>query len=346
MSLVERSSVGGGNFWGLVQQKGPWKTTRHDVANAKASMKQDKVSGGGVGEGGTTHAGHGNYKQVMNPVAINGREAPPQPSSLAMRSVVLQEVNHYRKKAVAGFLPQYDTLGERSATEVGGHKAGGMGAGVVQSEADYQMMPSTPIEMPSAPFLTEQRLEQEQVKEEEGIRMIPTHTFDKKGVVRTPKQKVTMKPYQKVDQKEINKNVEKAKALMAKREQEKSFGAPSGLPKRSMESQGGKAEKKVKITVIKPTKRKTETGGEGPRKKVNTMDKPVFKNTLKRKAETGGAGARKKGKVSKLQITTTGLPAPVQRFQEGAGKREEASLPKKSDKLPLPTKRQTALKKK
>lgn len=333
MSLVERSSVGGGNFWGLVQQKGPWKTTRHDVANAKASMKQDKVSGGGVGEGGTSHAGHGNYKQVMTPVGITGREAPPQPSSLAMRSVVLKESNHYRKKAIAGFLPQYDTLGERSATEVGGHKAGGMGAGFVESEPDYQMMPSTPLEMPSAPFLTEQRLQEEQVKEEEGIRMMPYHSNDKKGVVRTPKQKVTMKPYQRVDQKEINKNVEKARALMAKREQEKSFGAPSGLSKRPMESQGGKGEKKVKITVIKPTKRKTETGGEGPRKKVNTMDKPVF-NALKRKPETGGAGPRKKGKVSKLQITTTGLPPPVQRFQEGAGKRESKSLPKMSDKLP------------
>jgi len=49
MSLVERSSVGGGNFWGLVQQKGPWKTTKNDVENARASMKQDKVFGGGIG---------------------------------------------------------------------------------------------------------------------------------------------------------------------------------------------------------------------------------------------------------------------------------------------------------
>jgi hypothetical protein len=345
MSLVERSSVGGGNFWGLVQQKGPWKTTRHDIANARASMKQDKVSGGGIGEGGTLHAGNGNYKQVINPVAITGRDAPPKPSSLGMRSIVLKESNHYRKKAVAGFLPQYDTLGERSATEVGGHKAGGTGAGVIKSELDYEMMPSTPLEVSSAPFLTEHRLEEEQVKEEEGIRMVPIHTFDKKGVVRTPKQKVTMKPYERVQPKEINKNVEKARALMAKREQEKVFAKPSGLPKRQAETQGGKGKKAntkntPSITYIKPIKRKTETGGEGPRKKGNTADKPVF-NPLKRKADTGGVGARKKTK-SKLQISTTGLPPPVQRFQGGAGRREDFSLPKKNDKLPFPTARQVS----
>jgi len=222
MSLVERSSVGGGNFWGLVQQKGPWKTTRHDVANARASMKQDKVYGGGIGEGCTIHAGHGNYKQVINPAAVEGRDAPPKPSSLASRSVVLKESNHYRKKAIAGFLPQYDTLGERSATEVGGHKAGGMGAGVIETEPDYQMMPSTPMEIPSASFLTEHRLEEEQIEEEKGIRMTPIHYGDKKGVVRKPTQKVRMKPYKRVEPKE-SKNVEKVKALMAKREQEKLF---------------------------------------------------------------------------------------------------------------------------
>lgn len=317
MSLVERSSIGGGNFWGLVQQKGPWKTVKNDVQNAKASMIQQKVSGGGVGEGGTIHAGHGNYKQVLNPNTVSGRNAPPaKPSSLGARSVVLKESNHYRKKAVAGMLPRYDTLGERSATEVGGHKAGGMGP-VAPSESDEEMMmPETSVSIPSAPFLTEHRLAEEQVKEETGIRMTPTHTFDKKGVVRTPKQKVTMKPYEKVVPKEKRNFVEEARALMAKKEKP--------------------LEEKMKIPIIsiKPMKRKTETGEAGPRKKQSTKQVPVF-NPLKRKPETGGAGPRKKSKAApQLKITTTNLPPPTQRFQSGAGKKESKSVPKKSDVLP------------
>jgi hypothetical protein len=112
----------------------------------------------------------------------------------------------------------------------------------------------------------------------------------------------------------------------------KSFGVPSGLPKR-----------------------KAETGGAGPRKKTNTKEVPVFDRTKsfglpsglpKRKAETGGAGSRKNFAKQKLQITTTGLPPPVQRFQGGVGKKQKKSTPKKFDRLPVPTTRQIALKKK
>jgi hypothetical protein len=366
---VERSSVGGGNFWGLVQQKGPWKTTKMDLQNSRSSMKQDKVSGGGIGEGGTSHAGHGNYKQFINPGVISGRDAPPPPSKLAMRSVVTIEVNHYRKKAVAGMLPIYTTLGEHSAAEAGGQKAGGMGAPLttliplhqttVEQEEDVQMMPSTPIEMPSASFLTEHRLEEEQVKEEVGIRALPSHPLEFKapGVIRKPRQKVTMKPYAKVSPK--LSNVEKARALMAKREKEKEGPVTTAVVK-------SKAPMKPVGQMIKPIKRKPETNGNGSRKKTNTKNVPVFNplkrkaetggegsrkktaipivNPLKRKAETGGAGPRKKVAKPKLQVTTTGLPPPVQRF--GAGKKEEDSKPKKFDRLPLPTKRQIALKKK
>jgi len=242
------------------------------------------------------------------------------------------------------------------------------------------MMPSSPVEMPSAPFLTEHRLD-EKVKKEEGIRALPSHFEKKKGVVRTPKQKVTMKPYDQVFPKKSN--VEKVRELMAKREQEKVFAAPSGIPKRSIESQEGKGKKaNIKntptFTYIKPIKRKTETGDQGVRKKRNMAEKPVFDRTkkfglpsglpkrkaetggagprkkttipivnpLKRKAETGGAGPRKKVAKTKLQVTTTGLPPPVQRFKSGAGKKEDDSKPKKSDRLPFPTKRQIALMKK
>ena len=49
-------------YWGLTQQDGPWKTTRQDKKN---SAEKPKVArGGGVGVGGTVHAGNGNWVGV------------------------------------------------------------------------------------------------------------------------------------------------------------------------------------------------------------------------------------------------------------------------------------------
>ena len=229
MSVVARSSVGSGTFWGLVQQKGPWATTKKDIENAKDSMIQEKVGGGGIGEGGTIHAGHKNWKQVMNPHRIDATKPLPKPSSLAIRSVVGKESNQYHKKAVAGFLPQYDTLGKRSAADVGGHKAGGMGQQETREEPEIEYLPTELSQLPAEPFLTEERMMD--VVKEEGVRMVPTHLEEKKGVVRTTKQKVRMTPY-KVLSKEEKARVEKVKELMAERAQEKLYAAPSGLPKR------------------------------------------------------------------------------------------------------------------
>lgn len=41
-------TVGDGHFWGLVQQKGPWKETKQDRINANTSSKSIVVSGGGI----------------------------------------------------------------------------------------------------------------------------------------------------------------------------------------------------------------------------------------------------------------------------------------------------------
>ena len=124
MSLVERSSVGGGNFWGLTQQKGPWRTTPADVRNAKASMKQKSTIGGGVGNGGTLHAGHGNYSVTMTPADRDAWKSPPPPSQYATRSVMMPHA--YMKKPVAGGVsvlsPTAMTLGVMKPDDVG--KAG------------------------------------------------------------------------------------------------------------------------------------------------------------------------------------------------------------------------------
>ena len=98
MAAVNESSNmnwDGKPFWGLVQQKGPWQSTRGD--RARASMKDVPTIGGGNGVGGTRHAGHGNHAMFMTPYQINGTGAPPQPSPYAMRSVVMGSVDMKRQ---------------------------------------------------------------------------------------------------------------------------------------------------------------------------------------------------------------------------------------------------------
>ena len=57
-------------FWGLTQQKGPWRTTPLDVQRARET--EPNWQGGSVGKGGTQHAGHDRWQSSINPKA-----APP-----------------------------------------------------------------------------------------------------------------------------------------------------------------------------------------------------------------------------------------------------------------------------
>lgn len=57
MALLE--PLGNTNYWGLVQQKGPWKSVPIDKKRARDSLKNDPILGGGNAVGDTKHAGHG-----------------------------------------------------------------------------------------------------------------------------------------------------------------------------------------------------------------------------------------------------------------------------------------------
>lgn len=74
MSVYE----GNGNYWGLVVQSGPWRTTPVDAAR-KAARFNPHI-GNGLFKGGPQHGGHGNYSTLMLP--------PIKPERIITRSII------------------------------------------------------------------------------------------------------------------------------------------------------------------------------------------------------------------------------------------------------------------
>lgn len=85
-------SNGRGNFWGLVEQKGPWKTTMNDVTRSQQHLPS-KQSGGGIQIGGTKNAGHAGWYAQMNP-NVDPNVAPPlpKPSQYVQKSVITKSI--------------------------------------------------------------------------------------------------------------------------------------------------------------------------------------------------------------------------------------------------------------
>jgi hypothetical protein len=65
------------NYWGLVQQRGPWDETPID----RARLRESKIYklGGGVPDGGTEHAGHSIWSTTINPYP-QYKNLPPMPN--------------------------------------------------------------------------------------------------------------------------------------------------------------------------------------------------------------------------------------------------------------------------
>jgi hypothetical protein len=118
MSTVQASmtSFGGNTFWGLVQQKGPWQSTKQD--QKRATQSKPNYGGGGTGAGGTAHAGHGNWSQIMTPNQLNGSAAPLKPSAYAMRSVMMAPVD-MKKQTKMGRVKSKVTLASRAPFQTG-----------------------------------------------------------------------------------------------------------------------------------------------------------------------------------------------------------------------------------
>jgi len=121
-------------FWGLVVQKGPWKSTATDIARAR---EKDKPSvGGGIPLGGRGHAGHAEFKSVMTPYQIDATGSTLNPSDFAMRSA---ETAPYMKRqgTRGGVIKTGLTLGARTPLQTG-HKMG---------TAPLEMMVENPPQM-------------------------------------------------------------------------------------------------------------------------------------------------------------------------------------------------------
>lgn len=165
MVSVGKSSMGwdGKPFWGLVVQKGPWKSTSTDIK--RANQKDELTIGGGIPVGGRMS---GQRSAVMTPYQIDASGAPLEPSHHAKRSVVVGAIDMKRQGAKGTRMKSKMTLGARTPVQTG-HKMGSApeeaGPGVPPSEMPDLLEPSDneDVEMVSTststgPFVSEHRI--------------------------------------------------------------------------------------------------------------------------------------------------------------------------------------------
>ena len=78
------------SFYGLVQQRGPWKETRMDKRNLRTV--NPTLAGGDIPAGGTLHAGHGYWESATDPYQLNGSLPPPKMSKYVQRSIIARDM--------------------------------------------------------------------------------------------------------------------------------------------------------------------------------------------------------------------------------------------------------------
>ena len=103
-------------FWGLVEQVGPWKTTKSD--KQRSLMKDHPTIGGGIEAGGRAHAGHGQWTQIFTPYQNDSSPSISSPSDYAMRSVVTGPIDMKRQTKM-GRVKKGVTLAARTPLQSG-----------------------------------------------------------------------------------------------------------------------------------------------------------------------------------------------------------------------------------
>ena len=68
-----QQSLSKNNFWGLVEQKGPWRQTRTDVGRSRS--------------GGVRHPGHNQWKVMINPYHVESQKEAPGMSRIVQRTI-------------------------------------------------------------------------------------------------------------------------------------------------------------------------------------------------------------------------------------------------------------------
>ncbi len=111
-----------GGFWGLVEQKGPWKSTATDVSRSQRSQPSKKT-GGGIEIGGTKNAGHAGWYASINPqVDPNVLPSPPRPSQYVQKSIIVPST--MMPKTPKGTVLRNNPIETMKAESVGVQKAG------------------------------------------------------------------------------------------------------------------------------------------------------------------------------------------------------------------------------
>jgi hypothetical protein len=143
---------------GLLTQSGPWKHSEYKKPDEKIWV------GGGIGAGGTSHAGHANWLEVMDPAQLSNTKrraaAFPTPSRWAIPSVVQKKLKHEvvtsRKPSkmgglgkkldkIAETLQQQNLLAQQQAGYPLGEGPGSIPVENLVGTTDYGAAPPHPI---------------------------------------------------------------------------------------------------------------------------------------------------------------------------------------------------------
>ena len=92
-------------FYGLTIQKGPWKRTPIDIKRENSTLKPTSVIGGGLGVGGTEHAGHDLWRSISTPKTnnpLNGINPAPTYKSVSVPHVVVNDGRPSLKGRISG----------------------------------------------------------------------------------------------------------------------------------------------------------------------------------------------------------------------------------------------------
>lgn len=301
MSTVEASmtSFGGNTFWGLVQQKGPWQTTKSD--QDRATQSKPNYGGGGTGAGGTAHAGNGNWLQVMTPNQLNGSAAPLKPSDYAMRSVMMSPID-MKKQTKMGRVKSKLTLGSRTPFQTG-HK---MAMILEEMRFDQAGQPKGDV-----PLYQESSFMSDIEMKKEPTFIPPTPNPDQlraSEIARDDERKAVM------DKRRGSFQL----GPESSKRQQKGFGEVGF--KRKEQGEEERVEKKKPRTMFQGPLKATEAPGKGIKRKADTQ---IMSEKYK-KMDT-----KQVVRKPKLKVRTQDVG---KRFMER--KAEAGSVPKKSDQLP------------
>lgn len=365
MVSVGKSSMGwdGKPFWGLVVQKGPWKSTRADTE--RANQKDNLTIGGGIPVGGRMS---GQRSAVMTPYQIDGSSAPPEPSHHAKRSIVVGAVDMKRQGARGTRMKGKMTLGARTPVQTG-HKMGGApeesGPFLPPSEIPDLLVPSiSEIDtISTAPLIAEdmdddikqrwsnvqmdllgvnQQIQDDDMSidsmpEEKPFKILPLEPKKSKK----PKKQVKL-PREIIDR--IVRETGEERVANILKDQMSEYGYEKArrsqkpdepiLGKRKESEFGLGGGQKRRRTKTKRTASEFEYGGGGKR-----MKRTPSKTKRTAEFELGGGGKRSKTTTSVPRAMQT-RPSAIQTTDIGErfiGRRaERGSVAKKNDELPSP----------